>query len=262
MGKTPNLKVLCVHSYAVHRTASSKAALSLLGSHLLPVPSLMLSGLTNLDAVFKFEIPFEELLKATFRHAQQFNQRLILFIGYLGKPEQVDILLECIEEHKHIIDHILVDPVSGDHDRRYVPEEIIQAWPKLLSIADWSTPNLTEVKLLSGLSTEEDHTEQAFITAFRDRFPNLSTIITSLSGDGQIGISVTHRDSSFTHWHEKLSQNFGGTGDVFSSQFIRYFFLQKMGLDESVEKAAEDTLAIVKSSIEAESKELLIYPFS
>ncbi|MEM6763369.1 MAG: bifunctional hydroxymethylpyrimidine kinase/phosphomethylpyrimidine kinase [Bacteroidota bacterium] len=262
MPNSSTLKVLCVHSFAFHGTASTKAVMSLLGSQVLPVPSLLLSGLTNLPGIVKREVPFQELLASTFQLAEDLTQQLILYIGYLGSPKQVDILLGEIQSHRDIIQHILVDPVSGDHGKTYVPAEIISAWPKLLEVADWCTPNITEVKLLSGLPLSSATPLDTYIQAFRDRFPNLSTLITSLKEEGDIGISASHEEQSFTYWHEELSQHFGGTGDVFASQFIRYYFLSGYPLKHSVEQAADDTLAIIEGSIDKGSKELLIYPFS
>ena len=131
-----NLKVLAVNSLPVHGMAGLKAAISILGQRVLPVPTVLLNGLTNMPEVKKQFSNFEELLHGTFKLVEHRNLRVILSIGYLGLPSQVDVILEVLERYKKSIHLVFTDPVSGDHDKVYVPNEIIIRWPELVAKSD------------------------------------------------------------------------------------------------------------------------------
>ncbi|MEL7341168.1 MAG: hypothetical protein AAGM67_11835, partial [Bacteroidota bacterium] len=130
------MKVLCIHSLAIHGTASLKVMMRLLGTRLLPVASLYLSGLTNLKGVIKTELDFEPLLRSSFDIARQRGERLIVYIGYLGSASQAHLIEQCLDQYQDLIEAVVVDPVSGDHGRTYVPETVWSAWPALLARAD------------------------------------------------------------------------------------------------------------------------------
>ncbi|MEM6801839.1 MAG: hypothetical protein AAF696_10585, partial [Bacteroidota bacterium] len=174
------MKVLCVHSFAVHGTASMKAILSILGTSVLPVSSIYLSGLTNIPGFVKTEVAFEELLFSSFKLARERGDQLLLYVGYLGEAKQAQLISQAITEYQDIIQYIVVDPVSGDQGKMYVPQEVLEAWPQLLSQADWALPNYTELKFHSAIKGEPDLSEEGYIKAFAQRFPQLSFISTSL----------------------------------------------------------------------------------
>jgi len=142
--------ILAVSSFAVHGTASLKTFITVLGEKILPVPSLLLNGLTNMSLVKKFETPFKELLKGTFELAADRNLELILYIGYLGKAEQADIILEMASIYRDRIKTIITDPVCGDHGRKYVPDDVIARWPDIIRQSDLVFPNQTELKIVTG----------------------------------------------------------------------------------------------------------------
>ena len=146
--KTPY--ILAISSFAVHGTASLKTFITILGEKILPVPSLVLNGLTNMALVKKLDIPFKELLEGTFELAVNRDLDLILYIGYLGKAEHADVILEMIDTYRSHIKMIITDPVCGDHGRAYVPEEVIAKWPSIIGISDMVFPNITELKILTG----------------------------------------------------------------------------------------------------------------
>ena len=151
------MKILAVHSFAIHGTASMKAVISLLGTRVLPVPSLYLTGLTNIPGIIKTQTAFEELFMGCLQLSQSRKEALILYIGYLGSKEQVDCILKGIEAYRDIIIEIVVDPVSGDHGKTYVDMEVWKAWPQLLYQADWALPNYTELKLHAGVGIHQQY---------------------------------------------------------------------------------------------------------
>jgi len=253
-------KVLAIHSFAIHGTASMKVMLSILGSYVLPVPSLILTGLTNIPGHVKTPVELDKLLRGSLQLARDSQQKLIFYIGYLGSESQADVILSAIESYRDIIHTIVVDPVSGDHGRTYVPPEVVAVWPRLLAVADWAFPNYTEIQLLSGVEPKDLVAPDVYLRAFEERFPRLSFLVTSMPDQAEMGVYMYHEGQGAIFRHERLSRFFGGTGDVFGSLFIKHYFLGDETLEFSVKYAAEGTFEVIQRSIVAQSSELLVIP--
>ncbi len=250
------LKILSVHSMATHGTASMKVAISLLGSRILPVPSIYLTGLTNIPGFQKFALPFEAMLVGSLELARKRGQKLLLYIGYLANATQAETLSSAIKEYRDIIQHILIDPVSGDHGKIYVAEEVISVWPMLLKQADWALPNYTELQLFSGLAP--DRSIEAHVNAFQQSFPNLSFIATSIPFDEDIGLHLYHEGEDWQFSHEKLTHNYGGTGDVFAISFIEAFWLNGLSAKEAVKEGANRCLKLIRKAKDQKADQLIV----
>jgi len=254
--KSPH--ILAISSFAVHGTASLKTFITVLGEKILPVPSLMLNGLTNMSLVKKFDPPFRELLQGTFELAADRTLELILYIGYLGKAEQADIILEMASVYRNQIKMIITDPVSGDHGKKYVPDEVIARWPDIIRRSDMVFPNQTELKILTGNAPDANMENDALIEQFHKLYPETKLIITSIkTGDNAIGLSVTG-DKPFIYSHNLLPKNYGGSGDLFLSLFILNHFYKNFSFDDALRFAADQTYNIIKNSIEKGSDDLIL----
>lgn len=256
------MHVLAIHSYAVLGTASLKAILSLLGSQVLPVPSLMLTGLTNIPGIRKFYPPFEEILVGTLELVRARKEQVILYIGYLGSVEQVELIKAAIATYRLEISAVVVDPVSGDQGRLYVPEEIVRVWPDLLSVADWALPNRTEALLMTQQDMQANLSGNEIMSAFSDQFPHLSFAITSLEVNPDITIGIWDQGQVSFVSHAHVSQHFGGTGDVFAAHFIHFHWKNGLGAFESISKAAHATLACIRHSAAKKQEFLLLTPLT
>lgn len=238
--------------------ASMKVAAKILGSYLLPVPSLYLTGLTNIPNIQKFELPFEEMLMGSLSLAKQQQQKLLLYIGYLGSARQAQILAKAIELYRDIIQEIIVDPVSGDHGRLYVPEEVANQWPHLLRLADWAVPNCTELQYLSTGQMDSSMPATKYIEKFKEKFPHLSFIVTSLPAGQDIGIYLYDQNSEWQMTHRRIEQQLGGSGDLFAAYFIENFWIKELSAKEGVQQSAEKCLETLDKSVNVSSKELLL----
>ena len=249
---------LAISSFAVHGTASLKTFITLLGERVLPVPSLLLNGLTNMSLVKKFDTPFKELLQGTFELAVKRDLDLILYIGYLGKAEQVDTILEMIGTYRDHITTIITDPVSGDHGRAYVPEDVIARWRDIISVSDMAFPNLTEIKLLTGFSPNDNEAVAVYADRFKELFPQTQLIITSITtGEDNIGFGVFGKES-FAYFHKVLPKNFGGSGDAFLALFILNRFYKQMDFNTALKLAADQTYQLIKTTIDNGSDDLTL----
>jgi pyridoxal/pyridoxine/pyridoxamine kinase len=250
--------VLAISSFAVHGTASLKTFITLLGEKVLPVPSVMLNGLTNMVLVKKFDPPFRELLQSSLELAVNRDLDLILYIGYLGKAEQADVILEMISQYRSQIKIIITDPVCGDHGRTYVSDEIIKKWPLIIDQSDIVFPNQTEIKVLTKNKPDAAGETNYFIAQFHKRFPNTKLVVTSIiNAENSIGIQVTG-DSPYTYAHPMLSKNFGGSGDAFLSLFILNHFYKGQSFNDALKLAADQTYRFIKNSIDKGSDDLVL----
>ncbi|MDB5149112.1 MAG: hypothetical protein JWQ57_3132 [Mucilaginibacter sp.] len=249
--------VLAISSFAVHGTASLKTFTTILGERILPVPSLMLNGLTNMALIKKLDVPFTELLQSSFELAVNRELELIMYIGYLGKAEQVDVIMEMINTYRTIIKTIIVDPVCGDHGRTYVPADVIARWPELIKLADLVFPNLTEIKILTGHEPDGNQTDTFYIETFRKQYPDTQLVITSIkTGDDSIGIQYYKGNECYSYAHPVLPKNYGGTGDAFLATFIWNHFYNAMSFDTALKAAADQTYELIKNSINSNSNDL------
>ncbi|HEY9000459.1 MAG TPA: bifunctional hydroxymethylpyrimidine kinase/phosphomethylpyrimidine kinase [Mucilaginibacter sp.] len=250
--------VLAIGSFAVHGVASLKAFTTILGEKILPVPSIMLNGLTNMSLVKKFDTPFRELLEGTLELAANRNLELIIYTGYLGKAEQADIIIEMVENYRSLVKLMITDPVCGDHGRIYVPQDVIEKWPQLISISDIVFPNLTELRLLTGNRPDADGEVETWAEKFKQLYPNAQLVVTSIkTGENAIGLRSFGAEP-YNYSHMALSRSYGGSGDVFLAWFILYHFYKQYSFNEALKMAADQVYRIIENSIAIGSDDLIL----
>lgn len=238
-------KVLAINSMPAYGNAGLKCVLSILQTHTVPVPSLVLSGLGNIIGHQRFTYDFESNLNTTFQHLQTFEEKAILYVGYLGAAEQVEIILDVIEKFASNIYSIVIDPVSGDNGKPYVSEKLIENWQILLAKANWATPNVTEMQLLSGFSELDQATAH-----LRERNPHTNWIITSYPikpGFISNRLITSTLQQDFTH--PEKPQKISGAGDAFASFFILHHFLKQESPIQALASATAHTLRFIDSHL-------------
>jgi pyridoxine kinase len=104
----------------------------------------------------------------------------IIHVGYLPKPQYVDVVASSLKEFKGII---LLDPVIGDHKKGlYVSEETARSIKELmLPMSEIITPNRFEAEVLLGTG-DPNMTEIAFLNGLFDLGPK-AVIVTSFTRD-------------------------------------------------------------------------------
>ena len=255
------LKVLAINSLPANGNAGLKMVMGILGTRVIPVPSLLLSGIGNMAGHQRFPVHFEALLRSSLQLAADTGQEVILYAGYLGDASQPGIVANLLTSFKPIIRFVVIDPVCGDNGRAYIPVNQVLAWHELLPLADLALPNLTETALLSGIPAPLSLTEpELYLTTFHNKYPSLEHIVTGITS----GNTVTNRwivgntRTDFVHaWHPHA---FSGTGDAFASLFIYFHFFKELSKAEAVERAGEAVEKLVRHSLTAKSNSLLIFP--
>ncbi len=162
--------------------------------------------------------------------------------GFLGSPEQINIVKHFFERFKSPDTIIVIDPVMGDNGALYPSYSplLAQQMKELVGFADILTPNLTEACILTNTSynPEMTHTE---LTRVCEQLCQM--------GPGKIVISGLERGDDLENFiyeegqtpHSVIDRKAGpcraGTGDVFSS-IITADAVNGMDMTSSVQHAA------------------------
>ncbi len=235
------LKTLAINSLPAFGDAGLKCVLSVLQTRVVPVPSLILSGLGNVKGHRRYLYDFQDNLCHTLEHLIENEDKIIIYIGYLDHADQIAQIKKVILRFRQHIEHIIIDPVAGDNGQAYVPEAIISDWPALLELADWATPNITEVKLL----TQQQDLDEGISQLCR-RFKDTNWIVTSYPTEpGKIANRLITKDLKRDYTTEHIPQKISGAGDTFTSQFIKAFFYEQHFLEEAVDTATARTFQIL-----------------
>lgn len=164
-------------------------------------------------------------MEATLAHWDELHARFDGFYsGFLGAPEQMEILERCLSAQRRDGFLAMVDPVMGDGGkpyRTYTPQ-LCRKMAELAAHADVITPNLTEAAIL--LSEDYDPSPDKEKAAAWLRRLSLggrrSVIITGLSlSPDTLGAGCFDRETGVTDFAQAplAHGTFSGTGDLFAS---------------------------------------------
>ncbi|MES2730553.1 MAG: bifunctional hydroxymethylpyrimidine kinase/phosphomethylpyrimidine kinase [Bacteroidota bacterium] len=256
-----DLKVLAINSFPANGNAGLKMVMSVLGTHVIPVPTLLLSGIGSMKGYQRYDVPFEQMLKDSLALARANGHQLVVYVGYLGHPQQADVILEYLTLYEDMIRFVLVDPVCGDNGKAYVSKDLIHCWHPLLLRADIALPNITEVALLSGArgSIQLDQPE-VYLPQFRLQYPALEFIVTGITEESKVVNQWFTQHGRQVFAHPYLPYNFSGTGDTFASLFIFFAFFKGQTTEQAILKAGLVMEMLISYSIQCGSSALLIYP--
>lgn len=158
-------------------------------------------------------------------HWQALNARFDGFYsGFLGSPDQMDVLTHCLRTFRRPGFLAMVDPVMGDNGqpyRTYTPQ-LCARMSELAAQADVITPNLTEAAIL--LDEPYDPAPDAHKAERWLRRLSLegkrSVILTGLSlAPDALGAGCLDRATGAVHFAQAplAHGRFSGTGDLFAS---------------------------------------------
>jgi len=175
-----------------------------------------------------------------------------IYTGYLGSFEQIDIMAKLFRQFKTENNVILVDPVMADNGKLYpaFDEAFAAKMAELCGEADIIVPNITEACFMTGMPYREEY-DEAYVKELLLKLSKLGAKVSILTGvsfvpgkTGVMGYETATGEFSY-YCHEKLSRNYHGTGDIFSSTCVGAM-MNGMPWQEAVKVAADYTAECIR----------------
>lgn len=162
-----------------------------------------------------------------------------IYTGFLGSEQQLDIILKMFEEFS--FEKRIIDPVMGDHGiiyDSYTPE-MCQTMKKLVTHSTLTTPNVTELCILTDTPYRSDITEEEILHMCQLLASTgaKQIVVTGIEKDKQIGNAIYENGRFEVIYGEKILPLRPGTGDVFAS-ILAGCSLHNTQLDKAVKTAA------------------------
>lgn len=202
--------------------------ISALGSETVILPTALLSTHTMFSGftVKDLSDQIEPITKHWLSEGVKFDA---IYTGYLGTPEQIDMMKELFREFGGNDTFIFVDPVMADNGKMYPTFDMSYAKKnaELCGAADIIVPNITEASFMTDMEyREEKNHDEAYIREMLDRLAQLGARINVLTGvslePGKTGVMGFDRETGeyFLYQNDKVDAVFHGTGDLFSSTCV------------------------------------------
>jgi pyridoxine kinase len=175
---------------------------------------------------------------------------------YFATPSQVQIAARAIGAVKAANPRaiVVVDPVMGDEPAgRYVSDAVCTALTEhLVPCADYLTPNLWELRHMTGLPT--DTLDQI---RFAARTVGKPTLVTSVATASGIGTMLVDGAQTWRVEHGRIAVVPKGTGDLVTALFLGHMLNRELPCD-AMAKALSGVNALLLAGAEWGSGELPI----
>ncbi|WP_108658401.1 bifunctional hydroxymethylpyrimidine kinase/phosphomethylpyrimidine kinase [Acuticoccus kandeliae] len=162
--------------------------------------------------------------------------------GYFANAAEVEAAATFIDRVKAARPDalVLVDPVSGDENGRYVPAPVADAIRTLLlPRADIATPNVNELADLGTGATIDDRA--------RSLGAKRVAVTSAIAHDGRIGSLLLGAGGRWQVEHAAVTPAPRGTGDFFSAILLAAI-IEGAAEEAALAEAAAATLAVIRAS--------------
>lgn len=194
----------------------AQSVLSCLGHEVVVLPTCLLSAHTAFAAPFRK--PLNQEMRAILAHFDSLSfVPDAVYVGYLGSEEQMDTVAALVERMKAQGAKIVIDPVMGDHGRRYafVTDAYRDGFLRMLPYADMVLPNETEWRLLMPEASDRP------LAAFR-ALTQAMVVVTGVDAGERIAVRylLPGRTEEGTMFRPRHPISAPGTGDLFASALL------------------------------------------
>lgn len=249
-------KIAVINDFCGFGRCSIAAALPIISAmrvQCCPLPTSIFSNHTGFDSFY-----YTDFTKHMNAYMDEWSKLDLHFngilTGFLGSPEQIDIVTRFLIHFKRENTVAVVDPVMGDYGALYpiYSPRLAEQMSSLVCHADILTPNLTEACILTGTSYHADMSAAA-----------LTKICETLSAMGpkKIVISGLERGEDLENFifeagkepvsilEHKVGPCRSGTGDVFSS-IIAADAVNGVDFTDSVRHASSFIAKVLRRTVE------------
>ncbi len=199
--------------------------LSAMGIKVCPLPTAVLSSHSRFEGYHFTDLTAH--MQPIIDHWKALNISFdAIYSGFLGSPEQINIVSAMMDTFKNEDQLVVVDPVLGDNGKTYGPinQEMISGMRLLIQKADCITPNLTEASLLLNEPYHFNITDEEikeWILRLSVMGPQI-VVVTGVPNNSSMKNSsvIAYDKSSSRFWKVPINYipaDFPGTGDCFTS---------------------------------------------
>lgn len=223
-------RVAAIHDLSGFGRASLTVVIPIISSmnhQVCPMPTAVLSTHTGGFKDYSF-VDLTESMAAFAEHWKKLNLDFdCIYSGFLGSPEQIDIIENFIDAMKRDYTLTVVDPVLGDNGRLYetMCDNMVKKMRELIQKADVITPNYTEAVLLLGEEYSSEVSEDKikdWLRRLSDMGPRI-VIITSVPQKNNMTDVIAYNRDDGRFWKVScvyIPAHFPGTGDMFTSVLV------------------------------------------
>lgn len=226
--------------------------ISSMGVETAILPTSVLSTHTAFNN-FTFKNLSEEIYKIIKHWKQEKFQFDLIYIGYTGTKEILDLVLHFIDEFKTEKNIVVFDPAMADHGKMYsgIDKSIIEKMKEVCKKADILRLNITESSLLLG----NEYKENSSIEEIENNAKKLQKlgakkiVITGVENQGKLGAIGFDGKEFYSNFETKYNVSYHGTGDVFTST-LSGSLVQGKTLEAAIRIATKFTTECVRLTYE------------
>ena len=161
-------KIAVINDFCGFRRCSIAASLPIISAlkiQCCPLPTSIFSNHTGFESFY-----YTDYTTHMNRYMQEWEKLDLRFhgilTGFLGSPEQIQIVKSFFERFKTDSNITVIDPVMGDYGRLYptYSPRLAEQMCSLVPYADILTPNLTEACILTETAYDPDMDEASLET--------------------------------------------------------------------------------------------------
>ena len=230
--------------------------LTTMGLQVCPLPTALLSCHTQFP-----EYTFLDLTEEMKRIVANWKKMQLHFdafyTGYLGSPQQVQVVKDLLHDFRHDEDLVVVDPVLGDNGRLYkgMSEQMVEEMRELIKHADVISPNVTEMFFLLGEDYHQGAMEDKHLKSYLHELSTYGpeiVIVTSVPVKGNPHLTSVYAYNRIDGRYWKvtcpfLPAHYPGTGDAFTS-VITGSLMQGDSLPVAIDRATQFILQGIRAT--------------
>ncbi len=249
-------RVLSIQDVSCFGQCSNTVALPIIsacGHECAIIPSAVLSTHTAGFEGFTCKDLGEEIPKIGKHWEERGIKFDCIYTGYLGSSEMVKSVAQIMRTSLKDNSVKIVDPAMADNGKLYPAfnSEYVDAMKWLCSQADIILPNITEACFLTGVEYKENYDQEYVQNLLMelDKLCGGCIILTGVSFKPEkTGVMIYEAGFCSYYEHDKINQNYHGTGDVFSSVFVGSMMCD-VGAVNAACVAADFTVDSIKATI-------------
>ncbi|WP_420402831.1 pyridoxal kinase [Nisaea sp.] len=242
----------------------------------IAVPAIQAAGLEvwPLDTVSFSNHPGHGKFRGRVREAAELREELeglrdlgvltglsAVISGYLGRPDTADVAADALDDARAARPGLpyILDPVIGDHGRRFVADGVAEAiCDRLLPRADIVTPNLFELGILSDREIAAEPAEIAEAARGLIAAHGLTAIaVTGVERAERIANLLVTAEHCLEASSRRLDRGFNGTGDLFAA-LLAAWYVKSGEIRTAFARAAGGLEMATRVTERADRRELLL----